>query len=64
MGDETVASTKTKWVSSKEAAEAAQVNERTVRRWAERGLVEAQLTPSGKYWRIKVNAADGFPVRR
>lgn len=52
-----------KWVSPKEAASAAGVDERTVRRWCQKGKVEAKLTPSGKNWRIRLDE-DGFPVRR
>ena len=50
------------WRSSKEVASSIGVNERTVRRWCEKGKVEAKLTPSGKNWRIVV--VDGFPVRK
>lgn len=53
----------TVWKSPKEVAELLELVEKTVRRWCQRGLVECELTPSGKNWRVKCRADDGFPVR-
>lgn len=51
------------WVSVKEAASAADVDEETVRRWCRQGLVDAQLTPGGGRWRVRLGA-DDLPARR
>jgi predicted site-specific integrase-resolvase len=51
-----------RWVSAKEAAEGAGVDEKTIRRWAIAGKVRARLLPSGARWRIAVDR-EGFPLR-
>ncbi|MEW5743796.1 MAG: helix-turn-helix domain-containing protein [Myxococcota bacterium] len=50
-------------VSVKAAAEVLDVHEKTVRRWCQRGEVQAVLTPGGRgVWRVWVDA-DGVVVR-
>lgn len=51
------------WKSPKEVAEIVGVDEKTVRRWCGKGLIDAELTPDNASWRIKCRAKDGFPVR-
>ncbi len=53
---------KARFSTPKEIAELLEVHEKTVRRWCVRGEVDAELTPSGAQWRIRVKH-DGFPVR-
>lgn len=53
---------KTRWVTPKEAADGAGVNEKTVRRWCIAGVVRCKLTPSGSRWRVAIDE-DGMPVR-
>ena len=52
-----------RFVTVKEAADAAGVHEKTIRRWCYAQLIDARVTPSGAQWRIAVDE-DGFPVRR
>lgn len=49
-----------RWASPKEVANRVGVDQRTVRRWAESGLVEGRVTPGGREWRIRVEV-DGWP---
>lgn len=51
-----------RWVSPKEAAAGAGVNEKTIRRWCIKGVVSCRLLPSGARWRVQVDEED-MPVR-
>lgn len=51
-----------RWLSIKEAAEVTGCSARTLHRWAQEGLIEADRLASGRgEWRIAINAYN-YPI--
>lgn len=50
------------WLSAKDVASKTGQHEKTIRRWCQRGVWHAKVTPGG-YWRVLVDEK-GWPVER